>query len=56
MLAFDELRFYGETSLRVMRRLRTALVDLARTVPPDKQEPVRRYIAQLDTTAVLPTC
>jgi uncharacterized membrane protein len=52
MLAFDELRFYGETSLQVMRRLRTALVDLARTVPPDKQEPVRRYIAQLDSTVV----
>jgi len=56
MLAFDELRFYGETSLQVKRRLRTALVDLARTVPPDKQEPVRRYITQLDTTVVLPTC
>jgi uncharacterized membrane protein len=56
MLAFDEIRFCGETSRQVMRRLRTALVDLARTVPPDKQEPVHRYLADLDTTMVLSTC
>lgn len=50
MLAFDEIRFCGATSLQVMRRLRTALFDLARLAPPDKRELVQRYIAHLDTT------
>jgi uncharacterized membrane protein len=50
MLAFDEIRFCGATSLQVMRRLRTALFDLARLAPPDKREVVQRYIAHLDTT------
>jgi uncharacterized membrane protein len=35
-LAFDEIRFYGATSLQVMRRLRTALFDLASGVPPQR--------------------
>ena len=50
MLAFDEIRFCGATSLQVMRRLRTALFDLARLAPQDKRELVQRYIAHLDTT------
>jgi uncharacterized membrane protein len=50
MLAFDEIRICGATSLQVIRRLRTALFDLARIAPPDKRELVQRYIAHLDTT------
>jgi uncharacterized membrane protein len=50
MLAFDEIRFYGVSSLQAMRRLRTALFDLARIAPPDKQEVVQRYIAHLEMT------
>ena len=47
-LAFDEIRFYGATSLQVMRRLRTALFDLASGVPPQRQAAIRHYIAHLD--------
>ena len=50
MLAFDEIRFCGGTSLQVVRRLRTAIYDLARTLPPFRQEAIHRYIAHLDTT------
>ena len=50
-LAFDEIRFYGATSLQVVRRLRTALYDLNRVVPPSRQKAVRHYIEHLDFTA-----
>jgi len=50
MLAFEEIRLYGATSLQVMRRLRTALYDLARIVSLDRQEAIHRYIAHLETT------
>ena len=49
-LAFDEIRFYGSTSLQVMRRLRTALYDLERTVPPGRQKAIRHYIDHLNFT------
>ena len=49
-LAFDEIRFYGATSLQVMRRLRTALYDLDRVVPPSRQKAIRHYIEHLDFT------
>ena len=47
-LAFDEIRIYGATSVQVMRRLRTALYDLASEIPLERQTPVRRYIAHLE--------
>jgi uncharacterized membrane protein len=50
MLAFEEIRMYGATSLQVMRRLRTALYDLARIVPLDRQKAIHHYIAHLKTT------
>jgi uncharacterized membrane protein len=49
-LAFDEIRLYGTSSLQVMRRLRTALYDLARAVPPERQKTLRHYIEHLDIT------
>ena len=49
-LAFDEIRFYGATSLQVMRRLRSALYDLSRVVPPSRQNAVRHYLEHLDIT------
>jgi uncharacterized membrane protein len=49
-LAFDEIRFYGATSLQVMRRLRTALYDLASVVVPERQQAIRHYLAHLDLT------
>ena len=47
-LAFDEIRFYGNTSLQVMRRLRTALCDLVAAVPLERQQAVRHYLEHLD--------
>jgi uncharacterized membrane protein len=47
-LAFDEIRIYGATSLQVMRRLRTALYDLASEIPLERQAAVRHYIAHLE--------
>jgi uncharacterized membrane protein len=49
-LAFDEIRFYGATSLQVMRRLRTALYDIERVVPATRQKAVRDYIDHLNFT------
>jgi uncharacterized membrane protein len=49
-LAFDEIRFYGATSLQVVRRLRTALYDLDRVVPPSRQNAIRHYTEHLDAT------
>ncbi len=49
-LAFDETRFYGATSLQVMRRLRTALYDLDLVVPTSRQNAIRRYTEHLDIT------
>jgi len=50
MLAFDEIRLYGTTSLQVMRRLRTTLYDLASAVPPERRKALRHYIEHLDRT------
>jgi hypothetical protein len=33
-----------------MRRLRTALYDLARAVPPERQKALRHYLEHLDLT------
>jgi uncharacterized membrane protein len=48
-LAFDEIRQYGATSIQVVRRLRSALVYLANSLPDtERAEAVRRYLAHLD--------
>ena len=49
-LAFDEIRIYGVTSVQVMRRMRSALVSLARSpLPPARVETLRNYLAHLDS-------
>ncbi|MER2602641.1 MAG: DUF2254 domain-containing protein [Candidatus Competibacter phosphatis] len=48
-LAFDEIRQYGASSVQVMRRLRSALLDLADTVTEaERKEAVQRYLHHLD--------
>ncbi len=49
-LAFDETRFFGATSLQVVRRLRTALHDLHLFVPRSRQDAIRHYTEHLDVT------
>jgi uncharacterized membrane protein len=48
-LAFDEIRQYGAASVQVMRRLRSALVNIAdSTTVPSRADAVRRYVRHLD--------
>jgi len=48
-LAFDEIRQYGARSVQVMRRLRSALIGLAESVPvPGRRMAVQRYLEHLN--------
>jgi uncharacterized membrane protein len=48
-LAFDEIRQFGGTSVQVIRRLRSALVSLADSLPStERVDAVRRYLGHLD--------
>ncbi len=48
-LAFDEIRQYGATSVQVMRRLRSTLVELATSLASaERADAVRRYLKHLD--------
>jgi uncharacterized membrane protein len=48
-LAFDEIRQYGGTSVQVMRRLRSTLVELAASLTSvERADAVRRYLKHLD--------
>ncbi|MBI5260674.1 MAG: hypothetical protein HY852_02505 [Bradyrhizobium sp.] len=49
-LAFDEIRQFGSTSIQVMRRLRSALVELAGCVGGERARLVRTYLGHLDST------
>ena len=48
-LAFDEIRQFGSTSIQVMRRLRSALVELADCIGQERAEVVRSYLDHLDS-------
>ncbi len=51
MLAFDEIRQYGASSVQVMRRLRSALLGLADSVTEvEYKEVVQRYLHHLNLT------
>ena len=48
-LALDEIRIYGAESLQVLRRLRSALVDLSETLEDDgRRLAAQRYLHHLD--------
>ena len=48
-LAFDEIRQFGASSVQVMRRLRSALLDLADAVTEaERKEMVKRYLQHLN--------
>jgi uncharacterized membrane protein len=48
VLALDEIRFYGASSIQVMRRMRAMLQDLTEHVPPSRREALERYLARVD--------
>jgi uncharacterized membrane protein len=47
-LGFDEIRQFGSTSIQIMRRLRSALVELLALVGPERARSVRAYLDHLD--------
>jgi uncharacterized membrane protein len=50
ILAFDEIRIYGATSVQVMRRMKALASDLLSALPPERHEPLRHYQQRLDAT------
>jgi uncharacterized membrane protein len=48
VLAFDEIRFYGASSIQVMRRMRALLQDLREHVPPGRRAALERYLERVD--------
>jgi uncharacterized membrane protein len=48
VLAFDEIRFYGASSIQVMRRMRALLQDLKENVPPERRPALQRYLERVD--------
>jgi uncharacterized membrane protein len=48
LLAFDEIRFYGASSIQVMRRMRALLQDLKDHVPEERRAAVDRYLGRVD--------
>ena len=49
-LAFDEICFYGATSVQVMRRMNALVADLTRAVPEQRRATLRYWDARLKTT------
>jgi len=48
VLAFDEIRFYGASSIQVMRRMRALLQDLMEHVPPERRTALQNYLERVD--------
>jgi uncharacterized membrane protein len=47
-LAFDEIRYYGASSIQVMRRMRALLLDLMTSAPPERLPALERYLERVD--------
>src|SRR5208283_251160 len=48
-LSFDEIRQFGSSSVQVLRRMRSALIGLADSLPSEERvKAVRRYLEHLD--------
>jgi len=50
LLAFDEVRFYGATSVQVMRRMRALLSDLIEVLPAERHAALRHWQDRLAST------
>jgi uncharacterized membrane protein len=48
VLALDEIRYCGASSIQVMRRMRALLLALIEHVPAERQPALRRYLGRLD--------
>jgi len=49
VLALDEIRFCGATSVQVMRRIRALLQDLTAHVLPERRAALDYYLVRVDT-------
>jgi uncharacterized membrane protein len=49
-LAFDEIRFYGATSVQVMRRMKALVADLIEALPAERRPSLVHYQTRLDET------
>jgi uncharacterized membrane protein len=50
VLAFDEIRFYGATSVQVMRRMKAVISDLISVLPDERRRAVTHFQERLDST------
>jgi uncharacterized membrane protein len=48
VLAFDEIRYFGASSIQVMRRMRALLQNLAEHVPEGRRPALQRYLERVD--------
>jgi uncharacterized membrane protein len=48
VLAFDEIRYYGASSIQVMRRMRALLLDLMQNVPAERRASLEHYLERVD--------
>jgi uncharacterized membrane protein len=48
VLAFDEIRFYGASSIQVMRRMRALLQTLMEHVPLERRTALQNYLERVD--------
>ena len=49
VLAFDEIRCCGASSIQVMRRMRSLLQELMAHVPPERKVALQRYLSRIDS-------
>jgi uncharacterized membrane protein len=50
ILAFEEIRFYGATSVQVMRRMNALVSDLILALPQERHPPLQQYKQKLKAT------
>ncbi|MBX3024989.1 DUF2254 domain-containing protein [bacterium] len=50
MLAFDEIRYCGATSVQVMRRMRALAADLIGALPAERHAALRHHLERLDAS------
>ena len=48
VLALDEIRYCGASSIQVMRRMRALLLDLMKSAPPERLPALERYLERVD--------
>ena len=49
VLAFDEIRFYGASSIQVMRRMRALILTLMDQVPAERRPVLQHHLDRVDS-------